>query len=241
MKIATISDVHVKNPGDKAEELLLKFLEHPLVLKADYVALLGDIFDLMCGPHGIYLEQFQEIFNALDKLQANGVKIIYVEGNHDVHLKKLFEKKWKNNELLLTQTHVLLDDGKNRYYLSHGDDHEVDNVSYQRYKKVIFSSPLRFVANYLLPYSLLEFIGRKASQKSRKKGSERFNAELVRARFREGVSITNPQANFIIGGHSHVKDDYVLPSGAIYLNNGYALKEQVFIYIDGQDYQFVSL
>lgn len=241
MKIATISDVHVKKAGDEAEKLLLRFLEHPLVLQADYVALLGDIFDLMCGPHSIYFEQFEAVFQQIDKLQANGVKIIYVEGNHDVHLKKLFSQKWKNNEILLTQTHVLLDDGKHRYYLSHGDDHEVDNLSYQRYKKMIFSWPLRFVANYLLPYRLLEFIGRKASQKSRKKGSKKFDASLVQARFREGVETTNPQANFIIGGHSHVKDDYVLPSGAIYLNNGYALKDRSFIYIDGHDYQFVSL
>lgn len=241
MKIATISDVHIKSPGDEAEKLLLKFLSHPKVVSSDYVALLGDIFDLMCGPHKIYLEQFSSVFDALDSLQEKGVKVIFIEGNHDVHLKKLFSLKWKNNEVLITQKAVELNDGKHRYYLSHGDDHEVDNLSYQRYKKFIFSSPLRFVANYILPYAVLEYVGRKASQRSRKKGSRSFNAEAVRERFRAGVEITNPSADIIIGGHSHVKDEYRLKSGSIYLNNGFALKEQKFIYVDDTSYEFVSL
>lgn len=241
MKIATISDVHIKSPGDDAEELLVKFLKHTKVETADYVALLGDIFDLMCGPHSIYLEQFKRVFDAIDELQKKGVKIIFIEGNHDVHLKKLFEKKWKNNEVLITQDAVELKDRDFHYYLSHGDDHEVDNQAYQRYKKIIFSAPLRFVANYILPYSILEFIGRRASMKSRKRGSKTFDAELVKRRFRSGVEINNPKANIIVGGHSHVKDEYVLNSGSVYLNNGYAPRERSFIYINGKDYEFVSL
>lgn len=241
MKIATISDVHIKESGDEAEVLLLKFLEHPLVQQCDYVALLGDIFDLMCGPHSIYLKQFHNVFEAIDNLQKKGVKIIYIEGNHDVHLKKLFKKKWKNDEIILSQSHIVLENDKCRYYLSHGDDHEVDNDSYQKYKKIIFSSPLRFVANYLLPYWILEFVGRRASQKSRKRGSQMFNKDIVRDRFRKGVEINNPKAEIIIGGHSHVKDSYTLKSGSVYLNNGYALHEKVFIYIDKMDYQFISL
>lgn len=241
MKISTISDVHVKASGDEAEELLLKFLSHPLVLESDYVGLLGDIFDLMCGPHEIYLKQFDKIFQAIDLLVRRGVKVIYIEGNHDLHLKKLFEKKWKNNEVLVSQHHVLLQDGECRYYLSHGDDHEVDNVNYQRYKRIIFSAPLRFVANYLLPYRLLEYLGRRASNRSRKKGLKVFDENRVRTRFREGVEITNPKANLILGGHSHVKDIYTLKSGSTYINNGYALKERVFIHIDGMNAQFISL
>ncbi|HLW57521.1 MAG TPA: UDP-2,3-diacylglucosamine diphosphatase [Bacteriovoracaceae bacterium] len=241
MKIATISDVHIKESGDEAEALLLKFLKHPLVQQCDYVALLGDIFDLMCGPHSIYLQQFQAVFDAIDDLQKSGVKIIYIEGNHDVHLKKLFRKKWKKDEVILSQSHIVLSEDNCLYYLSHGDDHEVDNESYQKYKKIIFSAPLRFVANYLLPYRVLEFVGRKASQKSRKRGSQIFNEDLVRERFRKGVEVNNPEADIIIGGHSHVKDSYTLKSGSVYLNNGYALREKVFIYVDNKDYQFVSL
>lgn len=241
MKISTISDVHIKNAGDEAEELLLKFLNHPLVLESDYVGLLGDIFDLMCGPHPIYLKQFEKVFNAIEELRKRGVKIVYIEGNHDVHLKKLFSKKWKSDEVMISQKHVLLKDNQYSYYLSHGDDHEVDNVSYQKYKSFIFSAPLRFVANYLLPYHVLEYVGRRASKKSRKKGFKVFDESRVRERFRSGVEITNPEANIIIGGHSHVKDYYTLKSGSTYINNGYALREKVFIHVDGVNAQFVSL
>ena len=230
-----------EHAGDNAEALLLKFLQHPLVQQADYVALLGDIFDLMCGPHAIYLKQFERIFCALDQLIASGAKVIYIEGNHDLHLEKLFQKKWQEGQVQVSQGHITLNEGPTRYYLSHGDDHEVDNPSYQNYKKIIFSAPLRLVANFLLPYKLLEYVGRKASEKSRKQGSKKFDEDLVRNRFRQGVEMNNPAADIIIGGHSHVRDEYQLRSGATYLNNGYALRERVFIFIDGTNYQFVSL
>ena len=58
MKIVAISDVHVKVPHDDADHLLCRFLTNPIVTSADYILLLGDIFDLMCGPHKAYLENF---------------------------------------------------------------------------------------------------------------------------------------------------------------------------------------
>ena len=54
MKIVAISDVHVKTPHDDADHVLCNFLTNPTVTTSDYVLLLGDIFDLMCGPHKEY-------------------------------------------------------------------------------------------------------------------------------------------------------------------------------------------
>lgn len=241
MKIAAISDVHVKIPQDDAYKFLLAFLEHPDVRSSQHVLLLGDIFDLMCGPHDEYLDLFGDIFRKLDELQKTGVKVHFFEGNHDVHLEKLFQKIWPKGEIIPQQNPEIGNwDGK-KYYFSHGDEHEVHNTAYQRYKAFILSPPLRFVANHLMPYQVLKFAGEKASQKSRKVGARKFDAEAVRDNFRRGVlTVTNGAYDFVIGGHSHVKDDF--QSGKMtYLNNGYALKEKTFLLIDDHRPRFVPL
>jgi UDP-2,3-diacylglucosamine hydrolase len=243
MKIVAISDVHVKSPHDEADKLLLSFLEHPLVQQADYVLLLGDIFDLMVGPHQEYLELYPHLFSAVKKLQQSGKKVYFFEGNHDVHLEKLFRKLWKANEVHITQKPLIeVIDGK-RYYFSHGDEHEVDNISYHRYIKFIRSAPLKFIANYLMPYAVLNYFGERASKLSRKKGSRQFDVDKVRNKFRQGVlQTTRGEYDFVLGGHSHVQDEFEIPdSNAIYLNNGYALNTKTFIFIENHRPQFISL
>lgn len=243
MKISAISDVHIKSPFDEADKLLMEFLTHPLVKESDYVILLGDIFDLMCGPHDEYLKLYPHFFNSLDELQKSGARVIFFEGNHDVHLEKLFKKVWKDEKVVITQRPIIERiDGK-RYYFSHGDEHEIDNKSYHRYISLIRSKPLKFVADYIMPYTILNFFGERASKISRKKGSRKFDVEGVRKKFRDGViENTKGEFEFILGGHSHVKDEFKLPdSQAIYLNNGYALVSKSFIFIDNHHPKFVEL
>jgi UDP-2,3-diacylglucosamine hydrolase len=243
MRISAISDVHVKQPHDDADRLLCSFLDHPIVKESDYIVLLGDIFDLMCGPHAEYIRSYDHIFKKLDGLARTGKKVLYYEGNHDVHLGKLFKKIWPGGEVVPSQTPGTFDiDGKT-YYFSHGDEHEVNNVAYQRYMKFIHTAPLTFVANHVMPYSLLNFIGMRASQKSRKKGSYRFNEDLERAKFRSGVmETTQGKFDFVLGGHSHVKEEYNLPgTRSVYINNGYALNSRSFISIHHHLVSFVPL
>lgn len=242
MKIAAISDVHVKFPHDEADRLLISFLNHPQVQSADYVLLLGDIFDLMCGPHKQYLEKFDHIWKKIDELVKSGKKVFFFEGNHDVHLEKLFKKYWPNQQVIARQEPVIEEiDGK-VYYFSHGDEHEVDNESYQNYKKLILSGPLKFVANHIIPYQILHLIGERASKRSRKKGSKLFDAEKVKNRFRSGVKkTTEGKYHFVLGGHSHVEDVYEISVDSIYINNGYALRTKTFILIDNHEIKFEKL
>lgn len=243
MKISAISDVHVKRPGDEADKLLMDFFHHPDVRNSEYILLLGDIYDLMCGPHEEYLKLYKHHFEILDQFIKEGKKVYFFEGNHDVHLERLFRKVWKNQKIIITQDPVIEEIEGKKYYFSHGDEHETDNPSYQRYIRFIRSRPLKFVADHIMPYSVLNFFGERASKASRKKGSKRFNAERVRERFRKGVTeTTKGQFDFVLGGHSHVKDEYVIPgSHSVYLNNGYALNSGTFILVHDHHPQFVSL
>ncbi len=243
MKISAISDVHVKAPGDPADILLNKFLDHPEVRSSQHVLLLGDIFDLMTGQHEEYLRDYGHLFRKMDDLVKSGVRVHFFEGNHDVNLQKLFKKFWPKEEVTSQLLPEIQEwDGKT-YYFSHGDEHEIHNQSYQRYKRFINSRPLQFVANYLMPYSVLKFVGERASVRSRKKGSRLFNEDSVREKFREGVSqVTGGKFNFVLGGHSHVKDEFVMEGGqSIYLNNGYALRSKTFVCINEHQHSFLPL
>ncbi len=242
MKIVAISDVHVKTPHDDADRVLCNFLTNPTVTTSDYVLLLGDIFDLMCGPHKEYLEKFGHIFDLIDNLIKKGKKVLFFEGNHDVHLAKLFKLRWPNGELKISQLPVVENiDGKT-YYLSHGDEHEVENIAYQRYKSFILSPPLKFIANYMMPYSVLVLLGESASKNSRKRGSKTYNQDLVKQSFRDGVlKTTSGKYNFILGGHSHVKDVFHMNENSTYINNGYALKSKTFLLIEDHQISFPEL
>jgi UDP-2,3-diacylglucosamine hydrolase len=243
MKIAAISDVHVKFPHDEADKLLVSFFNHPDVQSSDYILLLGDIFDLICGPHDEYLRDFSHLFTLMSDLQKKGKKVYFFEGNHDVHLEKLFKKIWHHDEVLITQNPVIEDiDGK-KYYFSHGDEYAVEDLSYHRYMKFIRSKPLKFFAEYIMPYAVLNYIGIRASKISRKKGSKFFDAEGVKNKFRNGmIQITEGKYDFVLGGHSHVQDEYKIPdSPTVYLNNGYALKSKTFILIENHVPRFVPL
>ena len=242
MKIVAISDVHVKIPGDEAFHLLCSFLIHPTVASADYILLLGDIFDLMCGPHVEYLENFGAIFDLMDELIKKGKKVYFFEGNHDVHLEKLLKKRWPHSEVVLSQVPVVEKiDGK-EYYFSHGDEHEVENLNYQKYKSLILSTPLKFVANYLMPYSVLNYLGNRASKNSRKRGSKSYDENLVKQVFRDGVTKkTLGKHDFILGGHSHVQDIFSISPTSVYINNGYALKSKTFLLIDNHEISFENL
>jgi UDP-2,3-diacylglucosamine hydrolase len=242
MKVVAISDVHVKAPHDDADRLLSRFLKHPLVASADYIVLLGDIFDLMCGPHKPYLHDYSHLFDLMEQHRRNGKRVLFFEGNHDVHLEKLFRFRWPNSEIKPMQLPLIETiDGKT-YYFSHGDEHEVDNVKYQKYKNLITSPALRFVANYVMPYWLLNFLGERASKMSRKRGAKEYKEDVVKERFRQGVKImTSGNYNFILGGHSHVKDVFEINESSKYVNNGYALKTKSFILIDDHQISFPEL
>jgi UDP-2,3-diacylglucosamine hydrolase len=243
MKIAAISDVHIKSPGDEAEKLILKFLHHPFVKDSDYILLLGDIFDLMCGPHEEYLKMYPHIFKTLQTYLDLGKKVYFFEGNHDVHLEKLFKDVWGNSKIVITQRPVILELAEKKYYFSHGDEHEVDNKNYHRYMRVIRSKPLKIFAERILPFRLLNYIGTRASRISRKKGSKHFDIEKVRLTFREGVrKMTQGKFDFVLGGHSHVKDSFLIPgTQSLYLNNGYALQSKTFIFINNHHAEFIPL
>ncbi len=244
MSFAIISDIHVKHNQDFSYQLLLNFLNHPKIREAQEIILLGDIFDLMVGPHKNYLSSYSLFFNHLHHLLKLGKKIHYFEGNHDMHLEKLFIKEFssQNHQFFLHKKFWQINRWGKNYFFSHGDDIEPENYSYKIYKWFVTSWVANFLANYIVSHKVLHKLGEKASEKSRKSyvlSPE--NILQIREKFRKGArKFFAKNLDFIICGHSHVVDFYV-EQQKTYINNGYAPQSQTFIFIDENKIEIVPL
>ena len=252
MKISMISDVHIKYRNDYAFNLLINFLKHEKVVNSDKVFLMGDIFDLICGPHEEYLYDFREVFDQIKHLMNKNVEVHYFEGNHDLHLEKLFDLFIEQNNLnkdkfVLHTDKLEMDLNGKKYYISHGDEIEIGNYTYKIYKKIIRSMPLEFVANYVMPYSVLDSLGKKASVYSRERNRPSphdliLNKDSYRI---AAINVASRGYDVIICGHNHIKDFFqgeIAGNKFVYVNNGYAQESKTFIHLrDDDTFEFVNL
>ena len=242
MRISIISDVHIKNKTEKCYQDFLKFLKSQHADESETIIFLGDIFDLMIGPHEKYFTEFDEYFNELENLLRRGKKVIYFEGNHDFHLKKLYAKFFKKRSLhtqnfLYKKGCLRIENKGTNIYMSHGDDIELGNRGYKMYKALINNFFTSFLANYVVPYSFIRCVGRRASAKSRQRNIEQYGNDqaqtTIKESFRKAAESVWRKENvdIIICGHSHIKDDFESKQGFRYINNGFFPRDNSFIFI----------
>ncbi len=253
MKVAAISDVHVTPHHTELKASLLRFLTHPLVGQCDHVLLLGDIFDVMVGNHRQYLVEYELFLQQMAKMLSQGTEIYYCEGNHDFHLGKLFANCFSQLDQasqarfhLFRQGEFLEIQGK-YFFITHGDELEVDKKGHQRYRSVMNSLVMQIVANYLVPYWFVKKIGQFASSTSRELNRLQYQSpELqtaIRDQFRQHafrLKSQFPQLNYLLCGHSHIQDYWQYQDFA-YLNNGFFPFSQSFIYLNNQQIEFIPL
>lgn len=244
MIIHSVSDVHIKEDEDEAAKLFARFLERSQ--SADIIVLLGDIFDLVVGGDQAWIERFPKTFSLISNLSKNK-KIYYVEGNHDFHMQRLFDLP-----VLQNVTHIagdlIINQGNTKLRFSHGDDVEIDNPSYKKYKKIIKHRFIELLASEFVPVKYISAIGQKASNESAKK-SRRYEVspehiEKIREKFRKSADAYYAQYldfDLLICGHSHVKDLWLSPKGFTYANNGYFQSEKTYAIIKNGVVKFVDL
>lgn len=249
MAISLISDIHIKDEGDKAHQVFNKFVNHPLVIESERVIFLGDVFDLMSGNHWQYFKRYKLIFEKFNEILSRGQELFFFEGNHDIHIEKLFRTYFKtqgtNDSKFRVFKHEFIEErwGK-KFYYAHGDEVEVGNESYLKYKKFITSTPLEFVSNHIMPYWVLTKIGEDQSKRSRER-SGHYSEDSTRATYRDAVKkLANDGYDYIILGHTHVQEEFSAKSEKgrdfTYLNNGFAPKSNGFIYISEAESKFHS-
>jgi UDP-2,3-diacylglucosamine hydrolase len=241
VKFVSISDLHIRESSDQGAQALQSFFDHPATHSAETVLFLGDIFDLMAGFHKQYYEKYMFFFEGVLRLLEQGKKVFFFEGNHDMHLKKLFNYYFKKygSQLELVRGEKVLKLGSKTICFTHGDDLQVD-PKYQAYKKVVTSWPMGFLANNIFSFDFIEKIGQKASKKSREVSSGKFDYQSVKDACRQGAIKYSSTYDILVAGHSHVLDKYEF-KGFTYINNGFPSKDKKFIASVGDGVELVDL
>lgn len=250
MKFVAVSDVHIKVEGDKAECLFHRFLKHPLTHQAESIFLLGDIFDLIVGGHSEYLDAYPQTFELLKNHLKSGKRIYQFEGNHDFHFESLLsflKNKWELSEDSWTyHTEPMeITIGDKKFLFAHGDEIEIENPSYQRYRKFIRSGLINFLANKVVPFKIVNGIGVWGSRKSRERNVKRYEVQeintKVQEKFRRIFKLEKETRglDFLVCGHSHCKDLY--NDGGWYSNNGYFPQTKTFTSFDSGKIEHVYL
>ncbi|KYG66052.1 UDP-2,3-diacylglucosamine hydrolase [Bdellovibrio bacteriovorus] len=205
-----LSDIHLKTAEERNGKILLRFLRSLLNANPQQVHLflVGDIFDLWVGPHTYFAKKFWPLMEALKDLKKAGAKITYIEGNHDVHVEGYFQKKL-GVEVFVEAQHYLIDGVRVR--VEHGDLINLQDEKYLKYRSIIRNPRIKPLGN-ILPGQFWDYIGNRASKKSRARTSDYANRntdQLVQM-IRDHAVKVYPEKPFdiIISGHMHVFDDH---------------------------------
>ncbi|MCY4523140.1 MAG: UDP-2,3-diacylglucosamine diphosphatase [Halobacteriovoraceae bacterium] len=242
MSWAFISDVHIKFPGDENQRIIKAFFDKSEELGAEKIFLLGDIFDLMIGEKTEYLEHYHQFFT--DLAASSAKEIHFFEGNHDFHLRKVWENIKKFYPAIppvfYHENGLVMEKGGKRIWISHGDDIEIGNPKYKVLRFIVRSFPAKFIGNLrFITFNRIKLIAfcihklQKLVDKVFGKSSKLKEMDLIKSRFRESaVKIANREnAEIVVIGHSHVKD-FVDLQNCVYINNGYVPKSKCCSVID---------
>jgi UDP-2,3-diacylglucosamine hydrolase len=197
-----ISDVHLKKMASPNGEALLSLLRKAQS-EASLFVILGDLFDIWVGEGHAFQEEYAPLVAEFVKLRKN-CRILYFEGNHDLHLKKFWADKMGFE--IKTGADKINFNGV-RIWAEHGDEINREDYGYLFLRWFLRTPPLKFAIESL-PSKIVFAIGNRASAASRQYTDSIENRSrgilreyALRVHEREGFQ-------FMLTGHTHLPDDF---------------------------------
>lgn len=191
----------------------LTLLDRVESLKPPQIILFGDIFDLLVAEVDYTVEFNQNVIDKLNSLSKD-IEIIYLEGNHDFNLKKIF----KNIKTIPRELQPIeFNFNGVKILASHGDSFE--SFQYSIYSKVIRNrlllSALNYIDTKIFKEKIVKYIFNWLKDKRICREFKNFDSKID-SRVREYLSKFE-KIDFIIEGHFHQdrRGDF---SGISYLN-----------------------
>ena len=229
-----ISDIHITDSKDPAYRKLLTFVSQAQT--GDLVFLGGDVFDFLGGDQPILTREYSEFIKAVSEKIKSGARFLYVEGNHDFHLKFLTRKI---PGLELSPESFSVDFEGKRFYLAHGDLVDQEDRKYLMLRK-FFRSPFIRTAAKVLPGRLVAMIGAQSDKafgdQTSKTPEARPSVRLTKTRekFRDFAERKFAQGfDFVVLGHCHDLDEYRATEKSKpvhYMNVGFPKKHETFVF-----------
>ena len=154
-----VSDLHLRGPDDANQRMFLDFVERRVRPSGARLVIGGDLFDFWYGMPGRVPAPFREVVDTLESLSD----VVWVEGNHDVRLKRalgpqstihLETRRWTGRI------------GGLSVCLEHGDHVDPADVGHMAFKRFMLSRPAGLVAR-VLGERVLQWVGGTAAVISR--------------------------------------------------------------------------
>lgn len=217
-----IADAHIMSMESECAEKLLSLLES-IRGTTRTLYILGDLFDFWFGGNRVFIARYSPILDKLKELAEESVKIVFIEGNHEVNMGRFFTDTLKAD--VFTEEAKIDLNGK-AAYLTHGDLIDRDDTTHIKWRKFL-KGPVAYLIMKLLPGWFFIWLSKKISSTSRgySKGKvslkETILDKLVSEMGREGIET-------IIFAHTHTPlikkngDGFIVNPGAFMDNGSYA-------------------
>ena len=203
-----VSDIHLVNGNDEKATKFLQFLRslgHSR--ECSHIFLLGDIFNLWLSDYSYFQKRYQLIIDEIKRLVSEKIIVCYFEGNHDLYLKKFWQKQ------LGVQIHsgpCLTQLGPWKVRMEHGDQMDPTDTSHIFLRWFLRNSVVKFIGK-AFPERVLIKAGEKFADISRSyrsgyksQASETAKRKML-AHGRHVFSET--PFDILIAGHFHVHED----------------------------------
>lgn len=213
-----ISDAHYSH---KRPQLLDFFKDiQNKKLEPTQLILMGDIFDVLVGGVGKTVEENKEVVDIINDI-SNSIEVIYLEGNHDFNLKRVF-KNAKVFKIAQQPVECLLNGKKT--YIAHGDFESP--LAYKIYTAIIrnsFMIILLNIINYLFNNVILNKLNIYLEKKDDCNKIDGFE-KLIQKRLEKKYN-----CNYFIEGHFHQNSNLTF-SDFNYINlAAFACNQRYFI------------
>ena len=95
----------------------------------------------------------------------------------------------------------------------------------------------------MLPYSVIDYIGARASKNSKSRGARTFDLKSSKAKYIAGAKsfIDEIKVDGVICGHTHIQEKHQYPDGTLYLNCGYPKLDKNFLHYSDGEFKFINL
>jgi len=241
-----ISDIHLENMEERNGQNLLRFFRYLALQEQPCdLYLLGDIFDLWLSDHKVFIKKFEPLLAPLNELREKGSRLVYFEGNHDLHLKPFWQKKMGFHVYKKARYEKI---GKLNIRIEHGDLINLEDQTYLKWKATTEKPYMRFLA-HTVPGIIWNWLGTRASQRSRKR-SHQFRIdkedEIRKMIHHHAIRSFNEKPfDLIVTGHMHVKVDEVIEINGkiirnINLGTWRGVDEPPILCIEGSDIHWIK-
>lgn len=224
MKVVFLADAHIKGLEDPNQAALVEFLDG---MEADFLVVLGDLFDFWTGFNEVLYYRYMPALDALLRLKGRGTRVVYVEGNHDFTMGSFFTEVIGAD--VYPEFCELKVDGRT-FLLGHGDTIGA-KLGYSLWRGFLRSGLFRILTRVFTPAFVIG-VADRLSRRSRNNGGTR-GAEVERRLKEFADEKLRAGADTVVLAHSHVqgvhREDY-----GTYANPGAWTDGGFLVYEDGR-------